>query len=586
MYMGVLVGQPGAYRLDAPLPTIQVPATVQAVLAARIDRLPPEAKQLLQTAAVIGTEVPLPLLQAIADMSAEVLHRHLTDLRAAEFLYETRLFPEREYTFKHALTHEVASSSVLQERRRLLHVRIVEGLEQHHADRLAEQADRLAHHALRGEVWDKAVVYLQQAGAKASGHSAYREALAYFEQALEALQHLPDSRHTREQAIDLRLDLRGALVSFGEFRRVLTLLREADTLATALDDPHRLGWISASMTQYCDYMGDYEHAVTAGQRALALAAASGDVGTRLSANIYMSAAYYLLGDYRRAMDSLRQNIAFLEGELARERFGIPGFPAISSRGWLAWFLTDVGAFAEAVAWGEEGIQMAEMVDHPYSLAQAYAAAGLVSLRQGDFPKAIPMLERGLRVCQAVHLPLFFARLASTLGVAYTWSGRLAEGLALLEQAVEQSAAMRIVLWHDLWLLHLSEGYRLAGRLEEATQCAVRALELARAHQERGHQAYALRLLGDIAAHRGPPEAESAEAHYLQALALAEELGMRPLMAHCHLGLGTLYSQIGRAQQARAALTAAIELYRAMDMTFWLPQAEAALVRVDRIDSPG
>jgi predicted ATPase/class 3 adenylate cyclase len=576
---GVLAGQPGAYRLDTLLPTIQVPATVQAVLAARIDRLPPEAKRLLQTTAVIGTEVPLPLLQGIADMPDEGLHRHLVHLQAAEFLYETRLFPERVYTFKHALTHEVAYSSLLQERRRLLHARIVEVLEQQHADRLAEQVDRLAHHAVRGEVWDKAVVYLRQAGAKAHGRSANREAVASFERALEALAHLPETRDRREQAIDLRLDMRSALTTFGDFGRILTLLRQADTLATALDDVHRLGWIAASMAQYFLYLGDYERAIAAGQRALALAAASGEVGVRLGVTVYMSGAYYSLGDYRRAMDGYRQNMTFLQGELVRERFGLPVFPAVNFWGWLAWNLTEVGAFTEAIAWGEDGVRIAETVDHPVSLASAYAAASLVSLRQGDFPKAIPILERGLRVCQAAHLPLFFPRLASALGVAYTQSGRLAEGLALLEQAVEQSTAMQIVYLHVLWLIHLGEGYRLAGRPEEASQVALRALELARAHQERGHQAYALRLLGDSAAQREPLEVEAAETHYRQALALAEELGMRPLLAHCHLGLGTLHAQIGQREQAHAALTIAIDLYRAMDMRFWLPQAAAALAQV-------
>jgi class 3 adenylate cyclase/tetratricopeptide (TPR) repeat protein len=577
---GVLVGERGAYRLAQALPDIQVPATVQAVLAARIDRLSPEAKHLLQVGTVIGMEVPLVLLQAIAELPEEALHRSLAQLQAAEFLYETQLFPERHYTFKHALTHEVAYSGLLQERRRLLHARIVEVLEQGYADRLVEQVERVAHHALRGEVWDKAVAYLRQAGAKAMTRSAYHEAVPSFEQALEALRHLPDSRSTREQGIDLRLDLRSAYVPFGDFGRILALLYEADTLAAALDDPHRLVLISASMAQYFVYQGNHERAVAAGQRALALATTSGEVGIRLTANYYLGGTYSILGAYYQAIDCYRQNITSLGGELVRERFGFPGFPAVLSRSWLAWNLLEVGAFAEATVWGEEGVRMAEAVEHPLSLAQAYAAAGLVSLRQGDFLKAIQRLERGLHVCQATHLPLFFPRLASALGLAYIRAGRLAEGLALLEQAVEQSAAMQIVAWHALWLVHLSEGYRLAGRLEEATQHAMCALELARTHQERGHQAYALCLLGEIPLHQEPPEVEAAETSYRQALSLAEELGMRPLQAHCHQGLGTLYVTWGHREQARSALTTAIEMYRTMEMTFWLPEAERALTEVE------
>jgi predicted ATPase len=196
----VLVGQPGAYRLVQSLRSIQVPATVQAVLAARIDRLSTAEKTLLQTAAVIGTDVPLPLLQALAELSEEALQRGLMHLQAAEFLYETRLFPTLEYTFKHALTHDVAYGSLLQERRRALHAGIVEALERLYPDRLAEHVDRLAHHALRGEVWGKALIYCRQAGEKALTRSAYRESVRSFEHALSALPHLPETRDTREQA--------------------------------------------------------------------------------------------------------------------------------------------------------------------------------------------------------------------------------------------------------------------------------------------------------------------------------------------------------------------------------------------------
>src|SRR5262249_2063821 len=166
------------------LPTIQVPATVQAVLAARMDRLPPEDKRLLQTAAVIGTEVPLALLQTIAEEQAEVLHRSLAHLQTSEFLYETQLFPDQVYTFKHALTHEVAYNSLLQERRRVLHAQIVEVLETQAGDRRDEQVERLAQHAVRSQVWDKALRYCRQAGAKAVAGSAYRAAVGYLEQAL------------------------------------------------------------------------------------------------------------------------------------------------------------------------------------------------------------------------------------------------------------------------------------------------------------------------------------------------------------------------------------------------------------------
>jgi predicted ATPase len=258
---GVLIGEPGAYRLGRALPTIQVPATVQAVLAARIDRLPPEEKQLLQTAAVIGTEVPLPLLQAIAEQPEEVLPRGLAHLQAAEFLYETRVFPEPEYTFKHALTHEVAYNSLLQERRRVLHARIVEALEALAPARVAEQVERLAHHALRGEVWDKVLAYCQQAGEKSMARSAHREAIGYFEQALSALPHLPDQRDTREHAIDLWLALRAALRPLSDLERSLAALRKAEALAVTLDDPRRLAQISQFLSVHFRLIGMHDQAI-------------------------------------------------------------------------------------------------------------------------------------------------------------------------------------------------------------------------------------------------------------------------------------------------------------------------------------
>jgi class 3 adenylate cyclase/tetratricopeptide (TPR) repeat protein len=380
---GVLTGTPGSSRLVQPLQGLQVPATVQAVLAARIDRLPPEEKRLLQMAAVVGTEVPFTLLQAIAEASEEALHRGLAHLQAAEFLYETHLFPERAYTFKHALTHEVAYGGLLQERRRALHARIVEALEALTGDRLSEQVERLAHHALRGEVWAKALAYCQQAGEKAMARSAYREAAGYFEQALSALAHLPETRDMREQAIDLRLALRNALVPSGDLGRVLADLREAEALAAALDDPHRLAQVSVSLSLHCFLMGAYDQAIAAAERVLALASASGDVVQPALANHCLGTAYMAQGDYRRAIDCFRQTVASLEGTQRHERLGQSFLPTVISRAYLVACHAELGTFAEGRALGDEGLRIAEAAAHPASLMTAYWGLGLLAFRQGD-----------------------------------------------------------------------------------------------------------------------------------------------------------------------------------------------------------
>ena len=291
----VLTGEVGEYRLARDLPAIQMPTTVQAILAARIDRLSQDEKRLLQTAAVIGAEVPLPLLQAIAETPEEVLHRGLTQLHATEFLYETNLFPERVFTFKHALTHDVAYGSLLQEQRRVLHARIVEALEILGRDQLADLVELLAHHASRGEVWKKALVYFRQAGRKASAQSAYHEAVSCFEQALKDLQHVPENRETLEQAIDLRFDLRREFLALGTLDPILDLLRTTERLAEDLGDPRRQGRALLYLTSSFRIRGDYDQSIQAGQRALAIAKEQDDLSLRVESQINLGATLYCLG---------------------------------------------------------------------------------------------------------------------------------------------------------------------------------------------------------------------------------------------------------------------------------------------------
>jgi tetratricopeptide (TPR) repeat protein len=261
--------------------------------------------------------------------------------------------------------------------------------------RLAEQAERLAHHALRGEVWDKALAYCRQAGDKAVARSAYREAVAYFEQALGALQHLPDSRGTIEQAIDLRFDLRNVLSVLGDHGPILEHLRQAETLAQALGDQRRLGRVFSYMARQLRQIPDYDRAVASGEHALAIAAALGDLRLQVTTHSFLGQTYYFLGDYRRALDILRRNMASLEGDLFGEHFDGGLTASMYSRTWMVTSLAELGAFTEGLALAEEQIRVAESTDQPAKIVQASFTSGLLYLRKGDFGRTIAALERGL-----------------------------------------------------------------------------------------------------------------------------------------------------------------------------------------------
>jgi class 3 adenylate cyclase/tetratricopeptide (TPR) repeat protein len=600
----VLVGERGAYRMTKAPDAWQIPATAQAILAARIDRLASEDKRLLQAASVIGKDVPFALLQAIADMPEGSLRGGLTHLQAAEFLYETSLFPDLEYTFKHAFTHGVAYGSLLQERRRALHARAAAAIEALYPERLTEHVERLAHHALRGELWDKAVLHLRQAGGKAMERSAYREAAAGFEQALDALRHLPESPERTEQAIDLHLDAGGVLVAPGELAKSTDHVREAEALAESLRDERRLGQALVLLATLAWLWGDLDRGLELGQRALAIALGLHDVSLQRSANYTLGVIGQARGDYRQSVAALSQVAEALQGSrrsewldaatsgdapdlapqlsgdlslLAEQRLEEEVVPRRQlvvgdPRGRLAWSLAELGEFTGAMARGEEAVRLAR--DDSSNLILAYRNLGIVFLRRGALPQAIPLLERAVKLCRVTQVRYLFDTTAGHLGYAYALSGRLPEGVILMEEALADPAATGTV-YHPLLLAYLGEAHLMAGRRDDACAVARRALDLAHRQTERGHEAWVLRLLGEIATQADLRDLGSAEEHYGRALARATELDMRPLVAHCHLGLGQLYRQTGDRAKAAEHLTTARAMYREMDMGFWLAQAEAA-----------
>jgi len=574
---GALTGERGAYRLARPVQSLHLPATAQAILSARIDNLAPGDKRLLQAAAVIGKDVALPLLEAIVEEPQEAVRQALARLQAAEFLYEARLFPELEYTFKHALTHEVAYGGLLQGRRRALHAQIFEALERLCADRLGEHVEQLAYHALRGERHDKAVSYLRQAGGKAAMRSAPQDARAWLEQALAVLQALPVSETVLERAFEVRLELRPVLTQLGEPRHALTRLREAEALAERLNDDRRRGRVCALVTGVQNDLGELDDALVTGARALEIAERHGDLELRILTSSYLAEAHYYRGEYERVVPLATDALGILPADWSHEHLGMITPASIYARIWLAQSLAELGRFAEADQYAAEAIRLAEPTHHAYALGVTDSIAVQIHILKGDWTTARPFAERYLAVARkghlVLHLPWSLAASAwvlAQLGDASEALTRLREG----EQLLERQEAEGIMAFRG-WGLHaLGRAALRLGRLDEACRLGEQSVESGAGHF--GYAAHAWHLLGEIATHPDRFDVGRADDHFRRALALAEPRGMRPLVAHCHWGLGLLHDRVGNRNDAEPYVRTAATMYRELGMSFYLKRATEAM----------
>jgi len=571
---GVLTGTKGNYRPAVLVDSVRIPNTVQTVLAERIDRLPPDEKQLLQSAAVIGVVVPERLLRGATDLPEVELRRALANLQAAEFLYESSLFPELEYKFTHALINEVAYGALLHERRAALHARTLSALEMLIGDDRGDDIEALARHAFHGERWEKAFGYLRQSGAKAMSHSAFLEALASYEQAFAALAHLPDGQERSADEIDLHLDARNALFLLGDLPRVGEHLLAAEKLADTLADEKRTARVLNFLNSYYGLSGDAERAIEIGKRALALNTVRADPAASAVTNYYLGAAYNKTGRYSDAIEALRQGMSKVDGVFQYERLGTTLVISVICRSHMVQCMAATGDFVEGIERGEEGIRIAEEANHPASLIHMITSLGILLSQRGEFTQAIPLLDRALGLCQSANIRVYEPFVASRLGIAYAHVGRLEEALPHLERGVEESLAAGRVAFLSLSMVWLADGYLMLGRVDDAATFAERAFDLAQQTKERGHQAWALKLRADVA--RRCEQIKGATEFYHQALALSDAMAMRPLRAHCHAGLGGLHAAGGTVMKARSELTAAVDEYHALGMTYWLGPTEAQL----------
>jgi class 3 adenylate cyclase/tetratricopeptide (TPR) repeat protein len=576
---GSLVGEPGRYR-PAGVVHPDVPRTVRAVLAARIDRLPPEHKRLVQCASVIGRDVRRALLEAIAELPPSRVGSVLDDLRAAELLVDLTGAPEPTYAFRHSLTQEVAYAGLLHNQAKALHASVVSAIERLYPERLADHVEALAHHAVRGEVWPKAVDSLRQAGAAAFQRGSIEESLSRYEQALALADRLDASPHNVARRIDVRLDLHVPLIVLGQVSRLIELHEESERLAAELQDSPRRGRLLYRMSQYAWMQGRFRDGLQRAEAALGIARSIGDAEVATLASYALGLNQCLLGDYRAAIALFQSIVDGPEAGRAKRLLAVTVPAYVGAACWLGDSLTLVGELERALHYSALAVQAADESDHPQAQAVAYTLRALPLLYAGQIEAAVALSERALRLCETRALLVWLPGAAATVGWVLTAAGRAPEGAAHLERGATTMEAIGVS--SNLSRIHAwwAEALLAAGRAAQARRAAERGVELAQTYGEQGYEAEAFHALGRVLAASGGTDA-AASASYDRAIQLAAKLGMLPLVGRCHLGYGRLHAAAGHTDLAASHFDRAAALFRERRIHLWLAEAEARGRRADR-----
>jgi tetratricopeptide (TPR) repeat protein len=574
---GALRMRAGGYELTRRIREIRIPETVQSVIAARIDSLSPKRKTLLQIASVIGSDIPIMLLREVVDLAEGELQNLLAELKTAQFLYEIPNATSSQLKFRHALVHEVAYGSLISAKRQMLHARVLRAMESQNPGNPQDLVESLAHHAFNAALWNEAVMYLGQAGDKAVELSAYREASAFFESALQALTHLPQDRERIQQGIDIRLKLRPVFGATAEYGRLEDCLADAESLATSIDDRPRLAAIHVARSSVHNWRGELDASIERGLRARNIAREIGDSALALGASFYLGQAYMWRGDFQHSVALLEDNLAWIDGPLRHQRTGTTGTGSVLWLGMLGASHGRLGNFPAAIDAAQKACLIADEVERPYDIALAYWWAGFIQSHKGDVPLALQYLEHGFEVCRSSQINFLVPVLSTSLGYTYALAGRAAEGIALLARALVFSRAAKFTYGEAWSSVYLGFANLLDNSHDGMLDHARVVLELARRHKYRAIEADALRLLGDVYRKGAAPDPEQAERHYLQAIEMCLELGLRPEYVRCQIGLGQTLLESGRPAEARRLFDSASQLCRSMGLV--LPDVD-----LDRLDS--
>lgn len=559
---GALTGNSGAYRAAGPVAISQIPATVQAVLAARIDRLSAEQKSLLQTASIIGEEVPAELLQPIAGFAPERLNALLAELQAAEFLYQTRLLPQAQYTFKHALTRQVAYESVLKERRRAVHLQIVEISETHHADRIDEHVERLAHHALAGEQWSKAVDYLHRSASRAMQRSAHQNAIQYLEKGLEVIERLPDSPERMRKELDYRKAMGVTMMAAKGWAagEVLDAYTRARVLCEELDDERELFIVLRGEGQYRMIRGESRIAGELGERCVALAASSKDTGVKIETHHLFWTNSFFMGEYAQAEFHSAKGISLYQRSRDHGLTYIYSGhdPGVCCRGFSALIQCLDGRPDQSLALCREALELAQQVEHPLTTALAQWAYSFAHILRREPEPARQWAEREIAVSEEYLLPLLRSQGTFQLGWALAELGDLDGGIERMKSGLAATTATGAEMGSPYFTALLGEALGKAGKPDAGLAEIERALSAAKLHGGRFQLSEMLRLKGEVLLMRSKTRLREAEACFRESIEVADRQGAKLPKLRSATSLARLLADRGDVRGALSLLRPAYD----------------------------
>jgi len=573
---GTFAGAPGAYRLVRPLSSIQVPPTVQAILASRIDRLAPEDKEVLQAASVIGKDVPLELLAAIVGEGAGALGERLGRLQTAEFLYEVGAPPDLQYVFRHALMHEVAYAGLLHERRRALHARVMEAVERLDSARATAQLDRLAHHAFQGEIWDKALAYCRAAAARDLARSANAEALDRVDQALHALYRLGEPVRDTLAELLLVAQRAAALRALRGYAsaEVEAVYWQARALCQAVGDtPERFG-VEWQQMQFFLVRGELDAAAELSTRLLEQAERRQDRSQLMDAHLATGMTLFHQGRFAAARDHLERGVALYRPEEDQPHVVThgqdPGTFCLSYLAYTLWFL---GYPDQASARAEMALEGVRRSAHAFSHVSALTFVARVSQCRRDLTRTMDVARQVVRASREHGFAYYEAQGRIQMGWALAMAdgdeggcSEILEGYAALEKT-------GTVLGLRGAQVQLAEAYRRVGRAKQALAALDMAHDPTRGRETRCWDAEFARVRAELAA------AESGAAAidwYEEALRIAREQGARSLELRAALGYAKLLCAMRRREDARRVLGGVAEWFTEGDATVELRESRALL----------